>query len=706
MIHNLTPLGQPGALSASATIHVQSGAAVGSGCGQASVPGTRTTGSPVITFSGVNSTVDLFVGQAVSGTGIPVDAVIASIDSHTQITLSDNATSDGTSTYTFAARALDASSRFTSTSSGIYAIDGPVHGYDLDLAALGNGEMFVGTVSGGTYSGRFSPGKGDAYRVGGGAGGAPLAGSGSGALPVPADDALAGDTASLIVGPGDAAGGAYRGIAVIAGNNSFGGGTVVNSGAALMIGRTGGTPFGRGRVVVQAGGILGAAGANGTFHDGTAQYAGYALLPGAALLLSEQRGGYTGDNGGQGRWGDAEPMCLADNILCFHGGKNNTAQETAGELVFAGLTRLRTVSGGGTSRYMLTVDSLRREEGGVLISEANLGGDWRLRAAGGNEPAVTNGIVAPWLLDGTGNDFLTYDSGSDVNGVFGLKAFTAYAPLASAGATNVASGSGDTLAGDVHVHALKLTGSLKGSGKTVTLGGGGLIITARETMIEPGFDCGDAEGVFHVTRDAVVLAGAVVAPRGLTKCGGGDVTLSGANDIAGRVTVAQGTLKLGGAAAAADWADCVLSVSKFGTANLNGQATSVAGLAGAGTVANGTLTVTQTFAPGGSRYPGRMNTAGLVLGAGCTTTLEIGAISDEVAVAGDLTLDGTLDVVAADGFAPGTYTIMTCSGTLTDNGMTIGARPGNASVRLDTSAPGEVRLHVVGTLPRTVIFMR
>lgn len=67
----------------------------GAGIGQS---GTRTNGSPVIT--GLPSTSSMDVGHFVYGTGIPAGAKIESIDSGTQITLTANASSSGTSTVT------------------------------------------------------------------------------------------------------------------------------------------------------------------------------------------------------------------------------------------------------------------------------------------------------------------------------------------------------------------------------------------------------------------------------------------------------------------------------------------------------------------------------------------------------------------------------------------------------------------------------
>ena len=58
--------------------------------------GVRTSGSPVIT--GLSSTTNVKVGYYVSGSGIPLATTVLSVDSGTQITLSANATSSGTST--------------------------------------------------------------------------------------------------------------------------------------------------------------------------------------------------------------------------------------------------------------------------------------------------------------------------------------------------------------------------------------------------------------------------------------------------------------------------------------------------------------------------------------------------------------------------------------------------------------------------------
>jgi len=61
--------------------------------------GTTASGSPAIT--GLADTTGLVRGQPVSGTGVPAGAVILSVDSSSQVTLTANATASGTVSLTF-----------------------------------------------------------------------------------------------------------------------------------------------------------------------------------------------------------------------------------------------------------------------------------------------------------------------------------------------------------------------------------------------------------------------------------------------------------------------------------------------------------------------------------------------------------------------------------------------------------------------------
>jgi len=91
----------------------------------------------------------------------------------------------------------------------------------------------------------------------------------------------------------------------------------------------------------------------------------------------------------------------------------------------------------------------------------------------------------------------------------------------------------------------------------------------------------------------------------------------------------------------------------------------------------------------------------LNLGSSSTLNLALGTNATEIAVTGNLTLGGTLNVADAGGFAAGTYTLFTYGGALADNGLTIGATPSmNFTYTVSTNALGQVTL-VVGSISPT-----
>ncbi len=61
--------------------------------------GTLADGSAVI--AGISTTLDMVVGQVVTGTGIPANATINSVDTSTQVTMDSSATADGPTDLTF-----------------------------------------------------------------------------------------------------------------------------------------------------------------------------------------------------------------------------------------------------------------------------------------------------------------------------------------------------------------------------------------------------------------------------------------------------------------------------------------------------------------------------------------------------------------------------------------------------------------------------
>lgn len=171
----------------------------------------------------------------------------------------------------------------------------------------------------------------------------------------------------------------------------------------------------------------------------------------------------------------------------------------------------------------------------------------------------------------------------------------------------------------------------------------------------------------------------------LIKSGQGKLTLSGNNTFTGSTSVSEGELHISGALSSA--------------VEINGGRLSGTGRTGAITVTDGTL------APGASA--GTLSTGDLVLSEASQLEFELSragiagqGINDLVAVQGDLTLDGQLYLLDSSALQPGTYTLFTYSGELTNQGLGVAqALPG---MELSIVAEnGVVALHITQVVIET-----
>ena len=101
-----------------------------------------------------------------------------------------------------------------------------------------------------------------------------------------------------------------------------------------------------------------------------------------------------------------------------------------------------------------------------------------------------------------------------------------------------------------------------------------------------------------------------------------------------------------------------------------------------------------TLAPGSNGFGTLTITNNLGLNNAGILQFQLGTNSSQVAVTGDLTLGGTLNVSAAGGFGAGTYTLFTYGGTLSVGTLTLGSLPPGHTYVLDTSMAGQVNLIV------------
>ncbi|MDT0638614.1 autotransporter outer membrane beta-barrel domain-containing protein [Citrobacter werkmanii] len=255
-------------------------------------------------------------------------------------------------------------------------------------------------------------------------------------------------------------------------------------------------------------------------------------------------------------------------------------------------------------------------------------------------------------------------------------------------------------------------GIISGDGKFERAAGGTTVFTANNTytgsttidqtgtlQLGDGGNAGEVSavsdiidnGVLAINRANNVLLNGVISGIGaLQQIGGGITRLNGNNTYTGDTTVTNGTLLVNGDQSAARGATTVSGTSTLGgngiiggNVLMNDATTLSAGDGGAGTLTiNGNLQLgsktTSAFELGNAYTPG-------------------GALNDLVNVAGDLQLDGTLDVTTSQGgnFGPGVYRIYNYGGTLNNQTLELGAIPDSqdkSNIFVQTSIDKQVNL--------------
>ncbi len=201
--------------------------------------------------------------------------------------------------------------------------------------------------------------------------------------------------------------------------------------------------------------------------------------------------------------------------------------------------------------------------------------------------------------------------------------------------------------------AVAFTGTIAlGSASTIASNSGNIVLTT-----------GNITGAFALTLTGSNTASSIsnviaIGAGTITKSGAGTWTLSGTNTFTGLTTVSAGTFNLTGSLGSG----AGLTVSA-------GAVTGTGTVTGTVTIANGA-----TVAPGASGI-GTLNTGATVLNNTTTLTYTLGISRSKIVATGNLTLDGTINVTAGSDFAPGSYPILTYTGTLTNNTLDVGTVP-------------------------------
>ena len=392
-------------------------------------------------------------------------------------------------------------------------------------------------------------------------------------------------------------------------------------------------------------------------------------------------------------------------------GQNNTFDGAV--TISAGVLQVGTGGGSGTlGNFAGTITNngaLAINRSGTFTLGNVISGSGELRNIGAGTTILTatnayttTSISAGTIQVGNGSTTGTLGSGTVTNN--GTLTFNRSDDLVVG---NTVNGTGQLVKNNSNVLALTanhgFTGAVSVNGGTLQLGNGGLT-----GSLAAGGNINIAAGAtLAVNRsDAVSLAGvtggrSIVVAGNFQQAGSGSLQLNAALSVNGVTDVDSGSL--------------VVNSTLTSTGGV--VVAAGAGLGGSGTiVGNVDMTAGGTLSPGSS--PGTLAITGnLLLGSNTFLNFELnennqtvgGGINDLVAVTGNLTLDGTLNVagIPSNVFAnlQKTWTLFTYTGVLTNNGLILGSLPtGPNGWIIDTSNAGKVNLTAVPEPSSALLF--
>ncbi len=439
-----------------------------------------------------------------------------------------------------------------SDTSGVLALYMANYTQNLNLARIGDGTWYLGSYGSTTYY--------DGTSLGAGSDGLYRFGAGGSDLNIQAANIVTG-ASGVMVGSGYFNGGVVSGTT---GNvrfmtdQDYTGATTLYRGSATAISNTMSFRGSLATSSIEIGGRL-IAEYNSTFIGMPAYENDQIVLrPGSALRLDHQ--GSTGSV--PDKWGDDKGLFLPGASLEVYG-RNNlnnaTSQETIGELSYRGGAGVL-IGEVGTGQMQLNVGELTRVGQATLVVNRSGAGYTTFGAAVGTSnsvrfvvtgvaPTVTNGIVAPSMINWTDYTFMTYGANGFAN--YPTASYVALTSgLNNPTAVTEAISANVAINAQTDVYALRMNRTFTGSGQ-LNIHSGGLLSYGAGTISGPVF-FGDGstavEGVIF-NNSTLTMSGALTADN-LTKFGPGTLILTAANDITGNVQVNGGTLQLQDAAAA------------------------------------------------------------------------------------------------------------------------------------------------------------
>jgi fibronectin-binding autotransporter adhesin len=436
---------------------------------------------------------------------------------------------------------------------------------------------------------------------------------------------------------------------VLTGNHSYTGTTNINAGT-LFIGN-GGTTGSIASAIVNNFGLLGFDRSDTLAYAGQINGTGSVLQAGLGNTILTGTNLYTGGTtisagrlqlGNGGATGSIVGDVANDGILTFN---RNNAYVFGG--VISGSGAVEQV-GAGTTTF--TAD--HGYTGGTTISAGTL--------------QIGNGGTTGSILgDVVDNGMLTYNRSNDL--IFG-GTISGTGALTKLGAGRLTLTADNSYAGGTTI-----------SQGVLQIGNGGTTGAITGDVLNNG-------SLVFFRSDDIGFDGLISGTGSLVKNGAGTLTLSANNSYGGATTINAGRLLINGDQSAATG---LIAVSAGATLGGNGI------IGGDVNVVSGGI-----LAPGNS--PGTLTINGnLLLASGSILNYELGqanvpggSLNDLIDVGGNLRLDGivNVDVSAGGSFGPGVYRLINYGGTLTDNGLEIGAMPGGSAAFVQTAVGGQVNL--------------
>ncbi|TCO92740.1 autotransporter-associated beta strand protein [Chthoniobacter flavus] len=412
---------------------------------------------------------------------------------------------------------LDPTRVITSDSTGLLRIP-TNYNIPLDLSAIGDGTFQLGTTGNNSYTApTLGVGAGNIYRLSGG----------GQTLNINSFDNVLTGTARLVVGSLNSSGTLALGHV----NDYTGGSTVVRSSTLQWTpSTTDVSPLGTGQVDVFGQTI--AYGTGGNYKLNT-----FVFHPGATIRIDNNAGG----NVNVDRWDDSTAVPLNGATLSFNGRSGAISTETYGDLTFAAGSRIA-LSSQGTGQVELSMPGFAREENGTMVFTT--GAANRLGIAAGNNservlitgsaPAIADGMLPGYYVNGTDNTFVTYDAVTGFqDAAFTQNYGTTFGTGLTAGTDLVNVTATSTLSDDPVIHALRLANASLNNGtgqfNTITFAEsgssmGGVIVSGGNVTINPNLTfgvAGNQEALFYIEGGRTATVMSDITAGSITKFGTG-----------------------------------------------------------------------------------------------------------------------------------------------------------------------------------------